>query len=302
MAKSVLSRYLNPDVLSRIADRMIEPRGLVLGNLAGAHKSPLAGFAVEFAGHREYVAGDDPKHIDWRLYYNRDRYFIKQYEMETNFVCHLVLDVSASMRYGEGPEQKLLYAAQMATMLGYSIIRQHDKVSLATFDDKVRGFVPPSNSMAQVLRITDHLDEIEPIEKTRMADCLTELAGRMQRREIVMIFSDFLTDLDLLEPALQQMRYHRHEVVLFHVLHHAEWTFDLDGMIKFKGLEQIDDEFLTQTEDIRAGYLKVLGEFRERFDQLCQRNRIERIEVDTQRDMAEVLIDYLNQRSMMATR
>ena len=101
MAKSVLSRYLDPEVLSRVADRHIEPRGLVMGNLAGAHKSPLSGFAVEFAGHREYVPGDDPKHIDWRVYFTRDKYFIKQYEMETNFVCHLLLDVSASMRYGD---------------------------------------------------------------------------------------------------------------------------------------------------------------------------------------------------------
>ncbi len=137
----------------------------MIGNLAGAHKSPLSGFAVEFAGHREYVPGDDPKHIDWRVYFTRDKYFVKQYEMETNFVCHLVLDVSASMRYGEGREQKLLYAAQMATTLGYSIIRQSDKVSLATFDERVRGFVPPSNSMAQIVRMTEHLDEIEPVRE-----------------------------------------------------------------------------------------------------------------------------------------
>ena len=99
---SVLSRYLDPEVLSQIADRPFEPRGLVLGNLAGGHKSPQSGFAVEFHGHREYVPGDDPRHIDWRVYYLRDKYFVKQYEMETNFVCHLLLDVSASMRYGEG--------------------------------------------------------------------------------------------------------------------------------------------------------------------------------------------------------
>ncbi len=184
MAKSVLSRYLNPEVLSRVADRPLEPQGLVIGNLAGAHKSPLHGFAVEFAGHREYAPGDDPKHIDWRVYFTRDKYFIKQYEMETNFVCHLVLDVSASMRYGEEQEQKLLYAAQMATTLGYSIVRQSDKVTLSTFDEKIRGFVPPSNSMSQVVRMTAHLDEIDPVEKTRMAECLTELTGRMKRREI----------------------------------------------------------------------------------------------------------------------
>ena len=102
--RNVLSRYLDPEALAHVADRHIEPRGLVIGNLAGAHTSPLAGFAVEFAGHREYVPGDDPKHVDWRVYYTRDKYFVKQYELETNFVCHLVLDVSASMRYGEGRE------------------------------------------------------------------------------------------------------------------------------------------------------------------------------------------------------
>jgi uncharacterized protein (DUF58 family) len=297
MASTVLSRYLDPETLSRIADRLIEPRGLALGNLAGGHRSPLSGFAVEFAGHREYVAGDDPRHIDWRVYFTRDKYFVKQYEMETNFVCHLLLDVSASMRYGEGPAQKFLYAARLAAMLGYSIVRQHDKVSLGTFDEYVLGFIPPSNAMAQIVRMTERLDELEPGEKTRMAECLTELAGRMGRREIVMVFSDFFTDLDALEPALQRMRYDRHEIVLFHVLHHDELAFEFDGMVKFLGLE-LPDEYLAQTEDIRVAYLRAIGRFKERLEDLCRRNRIERVEVDTSRNMAEVLIDYLNQRSL----
>jgi len=296
MARSVLSRYLDPATLSRVADRHVEPRGLVMGNLAGAHKSPLSGFAVEFAGHREYVWGDDPRHIDWRLYFTRDRYFIKQYEMETNFVAHLVLDTSASMRYGEGHEQKLAYAAKMAATLGFSIIKQNDKVSLATFDDEVRGFIPPSNSMAQVLRMTEHLDEMQPVEKTDIGVCLTEIAGRMHRREIVMIFSDFFGELESLESALQLLRFSQHDVVLFQVMHHDEIHFDFDGMVKFTGLED-SDELLTQTEDIRRGYLQAVQNFNEEFTDVCQRNRIERVLVDTRRDLAEVLIDYLNQRS-----
>jgi uncharacterized protein (DUF58 family) len=298
MARSVLSRYLDPVTLGRVASRTLEPRGLVMGNLAGAHKSPMAGFAVEFAGHREYVPGDDPRHIDWRLYFTRDRYFIKQYEMETNFVCHLVLDVSASMRYGQGGQQKLDYAAKMASTLGFSIIRQNDKVSLATFDDRVRGFIQPSNSMAQVIRMTEHLDETQSVEKTDMSACLTELAGRMQRREIVMIFSDFFTDLDRLESALQLLRFSQHEVVLFQTLHHDELSFSFDGMVRFDGLE-VPDQLLTQTEDIRRAYLDEVAAHREQFDMLCLRNRIERVEVDTSRDMAEVLIDYLNTRSLL---
>ncbi|MDX1969053.1 MAG: DUF58 domain-containing protein [Planctomycetaceae bacterium] len=298
MSTSVLSRYLDPDVLQQTADRPLEPSQLVLGNLAGGHKSPLAGFAVEFAGHREYVAGDDPRHIDWRLYYKRDRYFIKQYEMETNFVCHLLLDVSASMRYGEGRQQKLLYASQLAVTLGYSIVRQHDKVALATFDDQIRGHIPPGNTLAQIVKLTQHLDEISPVEKTQMSACLMDLLSRMGRREIVMIFSDFFTDLEALEDVLQRMRYARHEVVLFHVLHHDEAAFQFQGMIKFEGLES-SDEFLTQTEDIRQGYLAALQRFREKFDDLCRRNRIERVEVDTSFSPADALLAYLNQRDLL---
>jgi len=296
---SVLSRYLNPEVLNQIADRAIEPQGLVIGNLAGAHKSPLSGFAVEFAGHREYVPGDDPKHVDWRVYFNRDKLFVKQYELETNFVCHLLLDVSASMRYGEAAQQKLLSAAQVLTSLGYSIIRQSDKVSLSTFDDHIRGFVRASNSMDQIARMTQHLDEIDPVEKTDMGSCLNDLVSRMGRREIVMIFSDFFGDLDQIESAIQRMRYSRHEVVLFQVLHHDELTFEFNGMTKFIGLE-IPDELLAQPEDLRRGYLNALNQFNDQLDEIAQRNGCERVLVDTSQPIAETLINYLNRRSMLS--
>ena len=296
MAGSVLSRYLDPGVLNKISGRAVTPRGLVMGNLAGAHKSPLHGFAVEFAGHREYSWGDDPKHIDWRVYFTRDKYFIKQYEMETNFVCHLVLDVSASMRYGEDTQQKLLYASQLAATLGYAIVRQSDKVSLSPFDNRVRGYIPPGNSVTQIHRMTEHLDEIEPREKTSMEDCLTELVGRMGRRQIVMIFSDFFTDVDALEPVLQRLRYQQHEVVLFHVLHHDEVSFEFEDMIKFVGLE-VSEEILMQPTDLRAAYLAALERYTFRLEGVCQRNRIERVALDTSRGMGEALADYLNQRS-----
>lgn len=299
--QSALARYLNPDLLAQIAQRKIEPRGLVLGSLAGAHQSPLAGFAVEFSGHREYVAGDDPRHIDWRLYYTRDRLFVKQYEMETNFVCHLLLDTSASMRYGAGDSQKLLYASRMAGTLAYAIVRQSDKVSLGLFDDRVRAFVPPSGSLAQVVRMATEFDAVKPVEKTRMADCLSDLAGRMSRRELVMIFSDFFTDLEELEPALQRLRYSQHEVILFHVLHHDELTFDFAGQVRFLGMEAAD-EMLTQPAELRAAYLDELARYTTRLDALCHRNRIERVAVDTSQDMATIFTDYLTQRTLLARR
>lgn len=298
MARSVLSRYVDPEVLNRLAGRSLEPRGLVVGTLAGHHKSPLSGFAVEFAGHREYVPGDDPRHIDWRVFFTRDKYFIKQYEMETNLVCHLVLDVSASMRYGAGIEQKLLAASRMAATLGYGIVRRGDKVSLATFDEQVLAFVPPSNTMAQITRMTERLDEVEPVKKTRLPECLVEIAGRMGRREVVLVFSDFFTDLDGLEKALQRFRYARHEVVLFQVLHHDELEFRLDGNVKFRGLESAD-EVVTRPAEVRARYLAALRRFNDRFAEICYRNRVERVLVDTSRDAAEVLGDYLNLRAVV---
>lgn len=292
---TLLARYLDPDVLNRVADRPISPRELVVGTLAGAHKSPLSGFAVEFAGHREYVPGDDPRHIDWKVFYKRDRYVIKQYEMETNFVCHLGIDVSASMLYGDGPARKLDYAAKLASTLAYCILRQNDRVSLTLFDDQIRGHVPPANSMAQFQRITDQLDKISAVAPTRLADCLMEWNGRTGRREILLIVSDFLVPLDGLEAALQRMRYNRHEVVLFQVLHRHEREFNLDGLIKFRGLET-PDELMSQTDDIRRSYLKALAKHDAGLLEICRRNRIERVALDSTASLADSLVDYLNER------
>jgi uncharacterized protein (DUF58 family) len=301
LSSSILSRYLDPEALNRIVGRALEPRGLVLGNLAGAHKSPLAGFAVEFAGHREYVPGDDVKHIDWRVYFTRQRYFVKQYEMETNLTCHFVLDTSASMRYGEEQHQKLRYASRMLATLGYAVLRQSDKVSLTTYDTQIRAFLPPSNSMAQIISMTGQLDEIDATDQTETARCLAEVATRLKRREIVMIFSDLFGDVDALEEALQRLRYHRHEVVLFQVLHHDELDFPLEGTTRFVGLETAE-HLLTDPQAIRRAYLAALERFDQKLQQVCQRNRVERVVVDTNRDMGEVLIDYLNRRSRLHRR
>ena len=294
-SQPLLSRYLDPDILVRVAERTFEPRSLVVGNLAGAHKSPLAGFAVEFAGHREYVPGDDPKHIDWRVFFNRDKYFVKQYELETNFVCHLLLDVSASMRYGENRQQKLLYAAQLAAVLAYSIVRQNDKVSLGTFDSQLRGFLPPNNSLAQILRITEHLDDIAAVEKTDLERSLSDFAGRFGRREIVVILSDLFGDLTKLEAAVQRLRFSRHDVLLFHTLHDDELTFPFEGPVRFVGLE-VEAQERVHADDLRAAYLEGLARYRRDVELLAERNGCEYLLVDTSRNMADVLSEYLDRR------
>lgn len=295
MPKSVLSRYLDADSLARIARQRFEPYGVVQGNLAGSHRSALSGFAVEFVGHREYVWGDDPKYIDWRVYFNRGRYVVKQYAMETNLVCHFVLDTSASMRYGEGEEQKLRYATRLVVTLGYAVLAQGDKISLSTFDDQLRGYVPPSNALAQIVRMTEHLEETEPRGKTGIGECLAQLAGRFQRREIVIIVSDFFVDLAELEAALQRLRFARHELVLMQILHHDEIHFDFRGPTKFVGLE-IPEELLTRPEELRRHYLGAFNRFQTDLAELCQRNKSEHIVIETSRPLAEVLADYLHFR------
>ncbi len=295
---SVLSRYLDPEVLSQIADRPFEPRDLVQGNLAGGHKSPQSGFAVEFHGHREYVPGDDPRHIDWRVYYLRDKYFVKQYEMETNFVCHLLLDVSAvHAPTAKGPGRSCCMRPKWRRRWHTVSLRQNDKVSLGTFDQEVRGYLAPSNSLQQIVKMTDHLDQIEAVKKTDISASLDDLAGRMGRREIVIVLSDLFCDLDRLEEVIQRLRFQNHEVVLLQVMDHDELEFLWEGTVKFIGLESAD-ELLTNPEDLRPGYLAALQRFHGRLDEIVYRNRCERVLMDTSRSMRDVLSDYLNRRGV----
>ena len=202
------------------------------------------------------------------------------------------------MRYGEGEEQKLQYAARAVVSLGYAILRQGDKVSLSTFDDEVRGFVPPSHSLAQIIRMTEHLEMTEAAGKTKMAECLSELAGRFHRREIIIVVSDFFVDLTALEKALQQIRAHQHEVIFLQVLHHDEIAFELSGPTKFVGLEDAD-ELITRPEELRSQYLRAFEGFQQRLVDLCQRNRAEHVLADTSRNLADVLADYLHFRNRL---
>ena len=294
---AILSKYIQPDVLSAMAHSKFNPRQLVEGTLAGAHKSPFHGFAVEFASHREYVAGDDLRHLDWNVYYRHHKHMIKQYEMETNLVCHLMLDASASMRFGEGDSEKMMYAARMAVTLAYLIVNQSDRVSLTLFDEKVINALPPSNSNAQILNMSHMLDEIKPTKKTNMGPSLLDLAGRAGRRGIVVILSDFFADLDDLAAGLQRLRYDKHEVVLMQVLHHDEIEFNLPGMVRFVGLED-DDQFLTRPDDVRNAYLEAMTNFNDQLEEICEANQVERLVCDTSRSMAELFADYLQARSL----
>jgi len=292
-----MSKYIRPEVLTRIARIKFEPKQLVEGTLAGAHRSPFHGFAIEFAGHRDYVPGDDVRHLDWKVYYRHRKYLIKQYEMDTNLVCHLMLDVSASMRYGDGDSQKLLYAARMAVTLANLIVEQSDRVSLTTFDERVVNSLAPSNSLAQLINMSEMLDEVEPVKKTHIGPSIMDLAARAGRRAIIVILSDFFVDLDDLNDAVQRLCYDDHEVVLMQVLHNDEIEFDMPGTIRFVGLED-GSEIDARPDDTRRSYLDAMQQFNDRLEAIANANQCERLVCNTSRDMAELFADYLNSRSI----
>ena len=288
----------DPQVLARVDRLELEARQFVEGYLAGRHRSPRHGFAVEFAQHREYTPGDDIKHIDWKVYGRTERFHLKQYEQETNLVAWLLVDASDSMKYASGALSKYDLACSAAAALGYLVVQQADSLGLATLAGGLRAFLRGAGGTSQLREACRALAEGPYSGPANLGRNLHELAGRTGRRGIVFIFSDLLDDVPDILTGLQHIRYQKHEVVLFHVLHHDELAFDFTGQIKFVGLE-VPDELLTQPEDLRARYLAAVAKFTNGLDELCQNNRIERVPVDSSREMAEVLVDYLNQRSLL---
>ena len=299
MAKA-LSKYLNARTLMYLAHVKMTAKHLVEGQFAGQHRSPFHGFAIEFAGHRGYVPGDDLKHLDWRVYFKTDRLVIKQYEQETNFVCHLVIDKSRSMHYASGGVSKFEYAKQLAMCLTYLIVKQSDSVGLATFDEKLREVFPPSTSLSQVYRTAQLFDDLEPSEKTDLGRILMDYSQRIRRRGIVIVMSDFFGDQESLMRGLQRLRYDHHEVVLFHILDDYEVRFPFEGMTKFIGLEVPEDEELTQPEQIRRQYLSRINEFLRNLRRTCERNRIEHVLANTAVPQGHMLLGYLNSRRELA--
>jgi len=290
-----LSKYLNPAIISKIGAYSIDPKSIVEGNIAGAHKSPFHGFSVEFAGHREYMPGDDPKHIDWNVYYKRDKYFIKQYEAETNLIAQVFLDASESMNFKSTDMSKLDYASYLAVTLTYLITNARDSMGMGIFSDKIIEYLPPSNSLQSVYKMSDILEKITPAKKTSMGSTMVDFAERIGRRQLVIIISDCLLRPEELHNGLSRLRYDHHEIVLFHVMDPQEVAFDLEGTIRFKGLEQAG-EVKMDARRVRQSYLKKFEEHRHKILGVCEKNKCEYVPANSATPMSELLMAYLNSR------
>ena len=234
----------------------LRARQIVEGYVAGMHRSPYHGFSVEFAEHREYVPGDDLRYVDWKVFGKTDKFYLKQYEEETNLICYLLLDTSESMRYqGPGaPLSKLEYAQCVAAALAYLVLQQQDSVGLATFDQEVRQLVRPSSSPSHLKQLLHVMEQTAAGAQDRApARSSTTWPSGSHERGIVVILSDLFDDVEAMLAGLKHFRHRRHEVIVFHVLDPAELDFPFQQTTLFKGLEALA-EVLTEPRSLRAAY------------------------------------------------
>lgn len=288
---------LDADVLARIRTLELQARQTVEGFITGGHRSKQHGFAIEFAQHREYVPGDDIRHVDWKVYGRKERFYLKQYELETNLVCWLLVDASESMRYGSNPElTKYDLACRAAAALSYLVVQQTDSVGLATFDTQVRQFLRPSSQPTHVKDVCRVLVNGATAETSQIGRVLHEATDRFNRRGVVAIFSDLFDEPATILEGLKHLRYQRHDVVLFHTLDGAEIDFPFRQSTLFHGMEQLPD-LLTDPVGVRESYLEEFKRFRQELQAGCRAQQVDYVELRTDRDLGRSIAEYLTKRA-----
>jgi uncharacterized protein (DUF58 family) len=301
MAESESPSYLDPVAISRGESLGILARNVVEGYRVGEHRSPFKGFAIEFAQHREYTVGDDPRHLDWKVLGRTDRYYIKQYEQDTNFVVHLLLDGSESMNYGSGKVTKLEYAKALAACLAYLVLLQRDAVAVGVFDTQTREYISRTDNLGKIHHIMDRLAKFEPTEKTNLGGAMADLSRIAKAKGIVIVLSDLYDDEEGFERGLQQLRFSGHEVIVFHVLDLQEIAFSFTGRVEFIGMEGMPT-LETNPQDIRKSYLEEMNAMRLRMRLACDRTGSHYVLTNTGNSLAETLSGYLVFRHKVTAR
>jgi uncharacterized protein (DUF58 family) len=291
------SPLLDPHTLSRLEGLELRARRIVEGYVAGLHRSPYQGFSNEFAEHREYAPGDDLRYVDWKVFGKSDRFYLKQFEEETNLICYLLLDTSESMQYqGPGaPLSKLAYGACAAAALAYLVLHQRDAVGLVTFDQEVRQLIRPSSSPTQLKQLLHVMESTNAARKTRSGPIFHDLAERLARRGIVVIISDLFDDVEAMLAGLKHFRHRRHDVIVVHVLDPAEIDFPFQQVTMFKGLEALG-EVVTEPRSLRAAYRKEIQSFLQRVRTGCRGQQIDYLSVRTDQPLDAVLTAFLSAR------
>ncbi len=290
-------KYLNPQTLASLEGLDLQARMVVEGYVAGMHPSPYHGFSVEFAEHREYVPGDDIRHIDWKVWSKTDKLYLKQYEEETNLLLYLLLDTSESMGYGSGDNvTKLRYAQFVAASLSYMILQQQDSVGLVVFDDAVRRYLKPAGQASQLKELLHMLDVTPAHDKSDIGMVLNDLAERFKKRGVVAILSDLFDEPARILTGLKHFRHRRHEVIVFHILDPAEVEFPFRATTLFKGLEGMP-EVLTEPHALRRAYRAELSAYLEELQKGCRLMDIDYVPLRTDQNLDVPLSSYLASRA-----
>ncbi len=288
--------FLDPSVLSGLDNLELRARVAVEGFLAGLHKSPHRGFSVEFNDYRHYQRGDDMRHVDWKLYARSEKFYIKQYEDETNVRCVILLDISASMAYSSGGVSKLNYGITLASALAYFIMRQRDAVGLITFDDQVRDYIPAKCRQPHLMHILRTLSRVEAGKKTDAVKPLTDLAASLSKKSMVVLITDMLDDEVRVINTLQILRGMGNDVITFQLMDDAELNFPFTEASEFIDLEN-NETYVTSPAAIRKAYLENLNEFLDFCKKKCQSSGVDYCLMNTNNPLDEALSAYMSKRA-----
>lgn len=302
------TKYLDPAALAKLKNLGIAARLVVEGLYSGQHRSPLRGYSIEFAEHREYTPGVDPRHLDYKILGKRDKLYVKQYEEQTNLRCYLLLDSSASMAYKhDGKINKFEYASFCAASLAYLMQAQHDAFGLITYDKEVTNHIPPRQGKTHLRIILDQLEATKPNGETDLASTFNELAETMKRRALVVVLSDLFSGAeqggkaDKLIEAISHLRHKKHEVVVFHILDRAELTFPFDDATQ---IEDIETHRLVSADAqaMKNEYLRRINGYIDAVRAGCQSNGAGYALADTSEPFEMFLGNYLTKRAHLAAK
>jgi len=298
MATTDYRQYLNPEVISKLKSVEMKARLVVEGFITGLHKSPYHGFSVEFAEHRQYMPGDAIRDIDWKVFAKSDRYYVKEFEEETNLKSYILLDTSASMGYASGKTTKFTYAANLAAALAFLMLKQRDAAGLVTFDERVRHYVPPKSASVHLHALLSTLANVEPMAQTATGIALHEMAERIKRRGLIILLSDLWDEPSRVLAGLKHFRHRKHEVIVFHILDPAERDFNFPEEALFKDMET-GEEISTLPWQIRSDYQRTLHAHVDRYRRECRQAFVDYVPINTATPYDYALFSYLGKRARL---
>lgn len=292
-------RFLQPQAVAQLQNIELKARLVVEGFITGLHRSPYHGFSVEFAEHRQYRDGDSLKHVDWKVLARTDRFYIKQYEEETNLRSMIAIDASASMKFAsKGNISKFEYASYLAASLSYLLIKQRDAVGLTLYDTQIRFFLPPNSRQSYLHQMLKILDSTEPANETGTAKALDVLAEKIKRRGLVIIISDLFDSIDSVMNALGHFRHKKHDVIVFQILDPREIDFDFGKGATFIDMET-GEKMITQPYQIQRSYMDTMKSFLADIRKKCRQHNIDYHLIDTSQPFDKALRAYLARRSAL---